>query len=172
MPRNIELKARVASLDAVRSTAQKLATRQLGLVHQIDTYFHVPRGRLKLRQIDGQPAQLISYHRSDAAQARASDYRIAPVADAEVLKQALAAFRGIQVVVDKTREVFLYHNVRIHLDQVQGLGTFLEFESVLSDEVDDTAGHAQVEWLCGQFGIAPSDVVPQSYSDLRMATSM
>lgn len=169
MPRNIELKARIVSLEAVRATAQNLATGQLGLMHQIDTYFHAPRGRLKLRQIDGQPAQLISYQRSDEAQARHSDYRIAPVADAELLKQNLAAFRGIQVVVDKTREVFLYHNVRIHLDQVQGLGTFLEFESVLSDEINDTAGHAQVEWLCGQFGITPEHVVPQSYSDLRMA---
>ena len=153
MPRNIELKARVASLDAARSTAQRLATARLGTMHQIDTYFYVPRGRLKLREIDGQGAQLISYQRSNAAEARPSDYRIESVDDGEALKRDLAASHGIQVVVDKTREVFLYHNVRIHLDEVQDLGAFLEFEAVLDDEIDDAAGHAQVEWLCAQFGI-------------------
>jgi predicted adenylyl cyclase CyaB len=169
VPRNIEIKARVASLAAARNTAQRLATAHLGRMHQIDTYFQTPAGRLKLREIDGQQAQLISYRRSDEAQARASEYAIEPVFDAEALKQNLAASRGIQVVVDKSREVFLYHNVRIHLDQVQDLGTFVEFESVLGDGIDEAAGHAQVEWLCGQLGIGPADIVPQSYSDLKRA---
>ena len=168
MPRNIELKARLGSLDAARATAQRLATAHLGWLHQIDTYFRVPQGRLKLREIEGQPAQLISYQRSNAAAARASEYRIAPVASTATVKAALTAFRGILVIVDKSREVFLYHNVRIHLDQVQDLGTFLEFEAVLDETIDDATGHSQVDWLCRQFEITPADRVPQSYSDLRM----
>ncbi len=166
MPRNIELKARVASLEAARQTAQRLTTRRLGILHQVDTYFNAPRGRLKLRQIELQPAELIAYSRSDAAAARVSDYTIVPVSNPETLKQALAAALGICAIVDKTREVFLYHNVRIHLDQVAGLGTFLEFEAVLGGEIDDSAGQAQVEWLCGQFGLAATDVVAESYGEL------
>jgi adenylate cyclase class 2 len=168
MPRNIELKARLASVEAARQTAQRLATRHLGILHQVDTYFNATRGRLKLRQIDGQRAELIAYHRNNAAEARASDYTIVPVSGPETLKQALAVALGVRVVVDKTREVFLYHNVRIHLDQVQGLGPFLEFEAVLGGEIDDSAGRAQVEWLCGEFGIAAGDVVAESYGDLMM----
>jgi predicted adenylyl cyclase CyaB len=167
MPRNIELKARLPSLEAARETAQRLATRRLGLLHQVDTYFHALHGRLKLRQIDGRAAELIAYHRGDATEARASDYTIAPISNPETLKQALAAALGVRVVVDKTREVFLYHNVRIHLDQVRELGTFLEFEAVLDDKIDDAAGRAQVEWLCGQFDILPADHVACSYADLK-----
>jgi adenylate cyclase class IV len=169
MPRNIELKARVPSLAAARHTAQRLATGRLGLLHQVDTYFPVPRGRLKLREIEGQEAELIAYHRSDAAEARASDYQIVPVAHPRALKDALAAVLGTGAVVDKTREVFLYHNVRIHLDEVAGLGSFLEFEAVLGGDIDASAGQAQVEYLREQFAIAPGDLIAQSYSDLSVA---
>jgi predicted adenylyl cyclase CyaB len=166
MPRNIELKVRLASLDTARKTAQRIATSRLGLLHQVDTYFHVPRGRLKLREFDGVQAELIAYHRDDAAHARESEYSIVPISDPALLKQALAAVLGIRAVVDKTREVFLHHNARIHLDHVQGLGTFLEFEAVLSEEINETAGRGQVEWLCRQFGIEPGDVLAESYGDL------
>lgn len=166
MPRNIELKARIVSLENARGVAQRVATQHLGVIHQLDTYFHPAQGRLKLREIDGQQAELIAYHRSDAAEARASDYHLVPISDPASLKQALAATLGIRVIVDKTREVFLHHNVRIHLDQVRRLGIFLEFEAVLGEEVDDSAGHAQLNWLCGEFGIRPADVCAQSYAEL------
>lgn len=166
MPRNIELKVRIPSLDTACGIAQRLATEHLGVMHQVDTYFNARQGRLKLREFDGRQAELIAYHRSDAAEARASDYRLVPAPDPAALKQALAATLGIRVIVDKTREVFLYRNVRIHLDEVRGLGTFLEFEAVLGGEVDDSAGHAQLKWLCSEFGIQPADVCAQSYAEL------
>jgi predicted adenylyl cyclase CyaB len=169
MPRNIELKARVAALDAARGTAQSLATAALGSMRQIDTYFRVPHGRLKLRQIDDRASQLIAYQRRDATEARASDYQIVPIADGELLKQALANTLGVQVVIDKTRELFLYRNVRIHLDQVHELGTFVEFEAVLDESTDDAKGHEQVAWLCRQFAISAADIVAESYSDLKLA---
>ena len=82
-------------------------------------------GRLKLREIDGQPAQLIAYNRSDTPAARPSDYRIVEFADDRVTSQLYELFNaalGILAIVKKTREVFLYHNVRIHLDEVVGAG--------------------------------------------------
>jgi predicted adenylyl cyclase CyaB len=169
--RNIELKARLADLPAAIQAAERLATGDLGSLHQIDTYFHVPHGRLKLRETVGRPAELIAYHRSDAAEARGSDYLLVPVADAELLKQALSATLGVRVVVDKRRRVLLWHNARIHLDEVAGLGTFLEFEAVLADASSrasnrDTEGHAQLAELCRRFEIAPGDIIPYSYSDL------
>jgi predicted adenylyl cyclase CyaB len=169
MSRNIELKARLADLDAARRVAQRIATSSGGTLHQIDTYFHVPVGRLKLREIAGERAELIAYHRANSPAARASDYTIVPVPDAGTLTQALAAVLGIRTVVRKVRELWFYQNVRIHLDQVRELGTFLEFEAVLSDGKDDASGRAQLDWLCGHFGIDSRDIVPQSYSDLLLA---
>ncbi len=89
-----------------------------------------------------------------------------PVADAAALKQTLAEALGIRVVVEKRREIFLHHNVRIHLDEVVGLGAFLEFEAVLNDPLEAAAGQAQVERLAARFGIDANDVIACSYSDL------
>ena len=129
--RNIELKARLPSLAAAREIAAALATSGPERQHQIDTYFACAQGRFKLREIDGQTAQLVAYARPNGSHPRASDYRLVPVADAAALKAALADALGVQVVVEKQREIYLHHNVRIHLDEVLGLGTFLEFEAVL-----------------------------------------
>lgn len=164
--RNIELKARLPDLDAARQVALRLATRTLGTLHQVDTYFHTPRGRLKLREIDGLAAELIWYDRPDAATPRQSDYLLVPVANPHTLNQALSAAWGVKAIVEKRREVFLVDNVRIHLDEVQGLGTFLEFEAVLGQDEDDAAGRAQVDRLIQEFGIAPKDVLSGSYGEL------
>jgi adenylate cyclase class 2 len=166
LARNIELKARLVSLDAARATAARLATDHPGLETQTDTYFVCRHGRLKLRQINGSRAQLIWYARSDRPDAKASDYWLVSVAEPEALKQALSAAWGTLVVVEKRREIYLYRNVRIHLDEVAGLGEFIEFEAVLGQGIDDAAGQAQVAWLQNQFQITPADLLEGSYSDL------
>ena len=163
---NIELKARVASLDGPRRIATDLATERLGEQHQVDTYFCCRQGRLKLREITGETAQLIGYERADAAGAKASNYTLVPIDQPDPLRRCLAATLGIRAVVEKHREIFLYQNVRIHLDQVNGLGCFLEFEAVLSAEADATTGHKQVDWLCDQFQIVPDQTIAGSYVDL------
>jgi predicted adenylyl cyclase CyaB len=163
---NIELKARLADLDRARRIAAELATQRLEPQHQIDTYFHCRSGRLKLRQIDGLAAQLIWYERPDREGPKASEYHLVPVSDAEALKAALAGALGIRTVVEKRREISLWHNVRIHLDEVVGLGAFLEFEAVLSAEVDEAAGRAQVEELIGRFGISSAEVLSGSYGEM------
>lgn len=163
---NVELKARLLDLDAARCVAVSIATQHLGTQHQIDTYFHCRQGRLKLRQINGLSAQLIAYSRPDAEEPKTSDYRLVPVANPETLKAALAAALGVQIVVDKRREIYLVDNVRIHLDEVSGLGQFLEFEAVLGPDVDEVAGQAQLAQLAEKFAIRPADRLAGSYADL------
>jgi predicted adenylyl cyclase CyaB len=164
--RNIELKARIADIAAARRTAVSLATEYVGIERQIDTYFHCRNGRLKLREIEGAPAQLISYSRPDAGGPKPSDYDIVAVDDACRFKRLLEASLGIRVVVDKRREIFLCGNTRIHLDEVAGLGTFLEFEAVLEPSYNDHAGEVHVDQLAKHFGIAASDLVSGSYCEL------
>jgi adenylate cyclase class IV len=164
--RNIELKARLADLQAARKVAQALATERLGVQQQVDTYFHCIRGRLKLRQIDRLSAQLVWYARPDQKGPKASQYQLVPISNPETLKAALSAALGIRGVVRKRREVFLAGSVRIHLDQVDGLGDFVEFEAVLGPEMDDAAGRAALGRLIEAFAIDPANLIPGSYGDM------
>jgi predicted adenylyl cyclase CyaB len=164
--RNIELKARVRDLAAARAIAHDIATSYLGTMSQVDTYFHCSHGRLKLREIDGATAELIAYARADDVQAKPSDYRRIDVTACPGIKEALADALGVWKVVRKRREVFLVDNVRIHLDEVDGLGTFLECEAVLSAEHDESSGRAKLDELSRRFAIQPADLIRGSYSDL------
>lgn len=164
--RNIELKARLSDLEATRKVAAAMATQQLGVQRQVDTYFHCRQGRLKLRQIDGRSAQLVWYTRADQQGPKASDYLLVPISNPRMVKASLAAALGVRVVVEKRREIFLVDNVRIHLDEVQRLGSFLEFEAVLSPTVNDAEGRAQLDELAEKFAIAGDDLLAGSYADM------
>jgi predicted adenylyl cyclase CyaB len=169
--RNIEIKARVEDLERARATAERLATARRGIERQRDTYFGCRFGRLKLREIEGSAVQLIAYQRADQPDAKSSDYRLVNVADrqsAGALCELLDAALGTLVVVEKTREIFLYQNVRIHLDEVADLGSFLEFEAMVGGAADDAVAHEQVKWLMEQFGIAAADLMTGSYSDMLL----
>ncbi len=168
MRRIIVLKARVADLAQARAIATRLSGAPAELLEQVDTYFQSTAGRLKLREIAGQPSQLIWYARSNSIQPRPSDYELVPVADAARLKRALESALGIRVVVAKTRELFLYDNVRIHLDQVSRLGAFIEFEAVLGAADKSSVGEQQVNWLAQAFELRPDQIVAESYSDLLL----
>src|SRR3989442_10615492 len=122
LQRNIELKARCSDLEQARAAALRLGARDAGSQNQIDTYFSVPNGRLKLREIQGQRAELIWYEREDRAGARESRYHVVPISNADELKLILAAACGMRGRVIKRRQVYLYCNVRIHLDTVESLG--------------------------------------------------
>jgi adenylate cyclase, class 2 len=166
MMRNIELKARLADYDAAQRVALAIATKQLGTQHQIDTYFHCNHGRLKLRQIDGLRAELISYARADEEGPKPSDYRIVPLTNPETLKAALTEALGVRTVVQKQREIFFYHSVRIHLDKVDGLGQFIEFEAVIGPDCDEAAGHALIDSLMRHFAISSADLLTNSYGEM------
>jgi len=164
--RNLELKA----LD--RRPAQSLAACRLlgaedkGLLLQQDTYFNVPGGRLKLRR-ESDVAQLIAYERDDLADARQSLYRIAEVTDATGVEAALMAALGIQTKVSKQRRLFVLGNVRIHLDLVVDLGSFIEFEAVAGRD-DPTAFDAELTGLRHSFRIDEDDLIAESYADLKL----
>ena len=164
--RNVEIKARHPALDAACEVARRVATAWLGQVRQVDTYFHCRAGRLKLRETSGQAAQLVAYERPNTHGPKTSRYRLVEIADGGELKAALTATLGVCCVVDKTREIFLRENVRIHLDDVRGLGTFIEFEAVLDSDADEAAGRRQVDWLRAEFGLTDDALVPASYGDL------
>jgi len=164
--RNVELKARYPDLGAARERLGQLGVRPGGVEIQTDTYFHAGTGRLKLREIEGRQAVLIWYDRPDRAEARLSTYRLAPVTDPAETKALLAAALGLRCAVRKRREIYFWHNVRIHLDEVAGLGTFVEFEAVLGPGDDEATGHTRLGHLCQVFGITPLDHLGHSNADL------
>ncbi len=176
MPRNIELKARLKDPAAALRIAGEFGAALHCVERQLDVYFTVPRGRLKLRRRWGGdpgaslehelPAELIAYFRADEAGARASDYVLVPLEPAPVLEEMLSAVLGVDARVEKKRTVFLHENVRIHIDEVAGLGPFLEFEAIVDEGCDDRAASEKLAHLRRVFAIADSDVVAGSYREL------
>ena len=165
---NIEIKAIYKNLDNARVIAKRLSTDYIGHLHQIDTYFTTSKGRLKLREINGQEAQLIPYSKDYSTGPMKSSYSVLPVDDPENLKSILDKILGTVTIVDKKREVFLINNVRVHLDQVKDLGTFLEFEAVYTDESEKENEIKKVNELKEQFKIKDQDLLDKSYIDYLM----
>ena len=167
--RNVELKAKLPSLEATRSLVQPLATTRLDDQHQVDIYFCAPQGRLKLRTINKQATQLIWYCRPDSSTSKTSHYVIARIDDPEGVQSALTGALGIRCRVDKHREIYLCDNVRVHLDTVVHLGDFLEFEAVLEPEMAPVTGHRQIAVLRQALSITDADLIQGSYVDLLEA---
>jgi homotetrameric cytidine deaminase len=172
--RNIELKARDPSPALTLERALALGAEDKGEIRQRDTYFSGARGRLKLREQEagGAPLwdELIEYSRADSTDARTSTYHRVPVADAPTLREALDAAYGTLVTITKRRRLLLWEGVRIHLDEVDGLGSYLEFEAEVEEGSDLSAEHEKVERLRAQLEVKQADLVARSYSDLLLAT--
>jgi adenylate cyclase class 2 len=166
MKRNIELKAHCSDLAAAREAARAIGAERAGVLEQRDTYFVATHGRLKLRETAGKPAELIAYARDDAAAVRGSDYHLVSVPDAAALRAALATALGVRGEVVKRRELWLWQGVRIHLDLVEGLGTFVELEAVMAPDEPDEMGHRKVVTLREALRIGDADLLGASYSDL------
>ncbi len=170
--RNVELKARDRDPARTLERALALGADDRGEIRQRDTYFPGARGRLKLREQEsgGSPLwdELIEYSRADSPEARTSTYLRVPVADAAPLREALEAAYGTLVTVTKRRRLLLWQNVRIHLDDVEGLGTYLELEGVAEADSDLSAERVSVEHLRRELGIEDDDLVATSYSDLLL----
>ena len=161
--RNVELKAHDPDPKRSLATARALGADDHGVLRQRDTYFRAREGRLKLREQEPGGAVLIQYDRPDAAAARESRYRLTEVDDPETLRASLDAALGTLVVVDKERHLLLHDGVRIHLDTVAGLGTFVELEGVAGPDSDLGPEREKVARLSEALGIA--DVLTDSYSD-------
>jgi homotetrameric cytidine deaminase len=161
--RNVELKAHDPDPERSLAAARALGADDRGVLRQRDTYFRAREGRLKLREQEPGGAVLIQYDRPDAAAARESRYRLTEVDDPETLRASLDAALGTLVVVDKERHLLLHDGVRIHLDTVAGLGTFVELEGVAPPDSDLGPEREKVARLGKALGIA--DILTDSYSD-------
>lgn len=175
MPRNIEIKARIASVEALRARAEALTGAAAVLIVQDDSFFKVAHGRLKLREFADGSAELIHYHRADSVDAKASDYVRVAVPEPAALREALARANGLHGRVQKQRWLCLVGSTRIHIDRVAGLGDFMELEVVLQDGQSDAEGQAIAEALMVQLGLAdpenPAERLAGAYLDLLVAAA-
>ena len=170
MPANVEIKARIASVEALLQAARALGDDEHPqLIHQDDTFFAVPNGRLKLRVFGDGSGELIHYHRADASGPKVSDYVLAPVAEPETLREALTRACGLLGRVRKDRILVLAGATRIHLDRVEGLGDFLELELTLQDGQAETEGTARAHDLMARLGVPVGQLVSGAYLDLLRA---
>ena len=173
MPRNIEVKARIRSVEDLLPLARTLAGQDAELIEQDDTFFVVPHGRLKLREFADGSAELIHYHRADTAQAKASDYVRVPVPDAATLREALQRGCGLLGRVRKQRWLVIVEHrgfsTRVHLDRVEGLGDFMELEVVLQPGQTDADGTAEAQRMLHALHLETHPQLSGSYLDHLMA---
>jgi homotetrameric cytidine deaminase len=163
---NVELKARDSEPDATLGRALALeGVEDLGELQQRDTYFKSRHGRLKLREHADGPSELIAYRRIDGE----SRYTRAPVPDPLTFREALDGALGTTVEVRKRRRLLMWENVRIHLDRVEELGTFLEFEALVGPGLNDPdQARAKIARLREELQIAEDALLTVSYSDLLL----
>jgi adenylate cyclase class 2 len=161
----VELKARYEDLGKAR--ALLAGGEHVGTYRQVDTYFALGEKRLKVRSVEGQrEGQLIYYERPDEGGPKESRVTLAPLPDARAILEILRRVFPVQAEVRKTREIHRYRGVQVHLDTVQGLGRFVEFEKVLGDEGGREEGRRELEDLRRYLQIPDEDLMASSYSNL------
>jgi len=171
MPTNIEIKARARDFAEIKQRAEKLSDTPVQIMPQVDTFFNVSHGRLKLRAPGEGHAQLIYYERANQDGPKRSDYHIADITDPENLRRVLELSYGVRGVVKKTRYLYLVGQTRVHLDDVEGLGQFVELEVVMRADQSDAEGRAIAEDLMQRLRIRKSDLLEGAYMDLLDTTS-
>lgn len=166
MATNIEIKARINDSQQIKKLIERFISDKPVVLHQEDTFFNSPDGRLKLRLLSASEGELIYYHRPDIGGPKLSEYYIYPTSDPGLLKSVLSTGLGVRGVVKKIRLVYLAHNVRIHLDQVLGLGDFLELEVVFEGEEERAFAEKQARSWMKKLGITRQDMIEGAYIDL------
>lgn len=169
MPRNVEIKARVRDARAVELRAQALSDAPVVVLEQEDTFYNVPDDRLKLRVFPDGKGELIAYRRPDAVGPRTSEYFVFRTPHPHDLATVLERALGVRGVVRKRRLLYLVGQTRVHLDEVDGLGAFLELEVVLDDGQAEAEGEAIARRLLAELGVRDEDRVAQAYIDLLEA---
>lgn len=163
---NVEIKSRCSDLRPARDFLKSQGADFRGVDHQVDTYFHVSSGRLKLRQGEIENS-LIYYNRPDTSGPKISDVTLCPVSEGKILRELLEKSLGVLAVVDKKREIFFLGNVKFHLDNVKGLGLFVEIEAI---DREGTIGRERLLEQCKYFiqrmQISEEDMLSSSYSDM------
>jgi len=168
MPENIEIKARIRDFTLAKKLAGELTGSDARVILQEDVFFKAQKGRLKLRKMNTGRAELIYYLREDKDGPKSSMYSILPVDNPEQMKSILDSAFGIRGIVKKTRFLYLYGTTRIHLDEVEGLGYFLELEYVINDEISREESYEEVKKISSYFGLGQSDLIASAYIDLLL----
>ena len=169
---NVEVKASCTDLSEARKVLKNNGAVRRGLDHQIDTYFAVPEGRLKVRQgrIEN---SLIHYARRDDERLRLSNVTRCDTGDlGRNVKEVLARALPVLATVDKRREIYFIDNVKFHLDRVTGLGAFIEIEAI---DLNGNGGVAMLRRQCDEFmallDVREADLVRASYCDMIIDTN-
>jgi predicted adenylyl cyclase CyaB len=163
---NIEIKARIASIDRFGETVESLSDAEVEVLNQEDHFFSSPNGRLKLRIFNERCGELIHYHRPDTVEPKASRYRIAPTSDPGAMRSILSQVMPSVGIVKKQRWLYRVGQTRIHLDRVDGLGDFVELEVVLRPDQEQGEGIAIAHELMMRLGIDEDQLVKVAYIDL------
>ena len=166
MPANIEIKARARDFEEIRRHAESLSDTPVEVIPQEDIFFNTEQGRLKLRVLALNLGQLIYYTRPDQEGPKRSEYHLHETFDPESLKRVLELAYGIRGVVRKTRYLYLVGQTRVHLDDVEGLGQFMELEVAMGPEQSDAEGQAIAEDMMSRLGVERGDLLEGAYMDL------
>lgn len=168
---NVEIKARCSNPKKIRNYLLDHKAEFKGTDEQLDTYFNVHNGRLKLREgkIEN---NLIFYERNNQSGPKSSHFHLVKIEDAKGLKEVLTKSSGVKVAVKKKREIYYINNVKFHIDEVPGLGSFVEIEAgnVFVDLSREEL-LKQCEFYVKEFGIKQDDLVENSYSDMLLANT-
>lgn len=163
---NVEIKAKCSDQNKVREILKSRHADYIGVDHQVDTYFKVNSGRLKLREGDIENF-LIYYDRGNEEGPKESKIILFKNNPSSTLKEILTTANGILAVVDKTREIYFIGNVKFHIDSVKNLGEFVEIEAI---DKDGLIGKDKLYEQCKEYtkllDILETDLVSCSYSDL------
>ena len=166
MAKNIEIKASIDNISTCISTAKLLSGSDPEVIRQEDYFFNCANGRLKLRIFSSIKGELIFYNRKNESGPKTSEYFISKTNEPNKLLEVLDKSYGTRGVVKKIRKLFLIENTRVHIDQVESLGSFLEFEVILSQHMNIKAGGKIAQKLMEQFGIKNGSLIDCAYIDL------
>lgn len=165
---NVEVKYELRDADLCRSIIARLGARLAATLRQRDTYFRVPDGRLKKREVDGEGTEWVMYHRLNRAKPRLSNFTI--YTEQEALARFGQAPLPVWVIVEKSREVWLMGEVRLHIDDVERLGRFFEIEALVTPRQHVGLCRREVDRIVKELGpIVLGELIPVSYSDMLAA---
>lgn len=167
MAKNIEIKARLREPPAAEEKIKLFTGNQLNdVLHQVDTFYRSPIGKIKIREINNKTTELIFYKRANSVDARESKYYKFNLFFPKLFKFVLKAALGVRGIVEKERKLYFYDKTRIHLDSVKGLGTFIEFEYVVDDSHTEEKGYDVINTLMSAVDINQKDLLSVSYIDM------
>lgn len=166
---NVEIKAELRDIELARSVCRSIGAKHIGTLIQTDTYFRIPQGRFKRRVTQGEPTEYIFYDRPDRSRPKLSHFSL--YSEAEAASRYGSSPMPELCVVHKQRDLYMYNNTRVHLDQVRDLGTFIEFEAMVSPTNNVARCHAEIASLRSSFEIVMGEPIACSYADLLLQSA-